>query len=213
MAAAITAIIGGTGAFAADLPSKGNELPLKIAMVDTGKAIESSLVFKDIMKQMDKKRGEFLTKMRKNEVSLKNKSKELEAKKNSLAKGAFESKRAAIEAEAANLQKTTFDDRNVLERAYSTAIQVVSEKSAEVVKTKAQEAGYAVVLEKAIAAYSEPRLDLTATVTNELNKSLPSYVVVFEDGVAKEDALKDGVVNNTAGDKKADSSVDESSKK
>ncbi len=160
----------------------------KIAIVETRKVVETSLAYKDISTQIQKKNDEFRDEIQKEETSLKKKYQELETKKNALSQEAIDKKNEAISKEVAELQKRSYNQHSSLEDAYRNSTQVVVDKTMDIVKKQASKKHYNLVIEKAAAVYSDEALDITDVILEELNKALPNVEVKFEE--KKEESKK-----------------------
>ena len=153
----------------------------KIGFVETKRLIESSTAHGNILDQVQKKNESFRESVQKSEADLKKKYQDLETKKNALSQEAIDKKNEEISKEVAELQKKSYSQHSSLEEAYRNATQLVVDKANEIVKKYAEKNGYNAVLEKAAAVYSEPSLEVTDVILDELNKTLPKVEVKFEE--------------------------------
>ncbi len=152
----------------------------KITVVETRRIIESSTAHNDILKQVQKKNEQFRDEIQKSESELKRKYQELETKKNALSQDAIDKKNDEISKEVAELQKRSYGQHTALEDAYRNATQILVDKTSEIVKAQAQSKGYQMVIEKGAIIYSDKSLDITDTILDEVNKTMPSVEVKFE---------------------------------
>jgi outer membrane protein len=152
---------------------------LKVAVLDSNRLIEASLPYKSITSQLDAKQKSVKEELQKEEGKLKKKYQELETQKNVLSKEVFESKSDEIVREAEKLQKISYTERAMLDRAFSGAMKKLSDKLNELVAKEAKGHEYDVVIERATLSYFKPSLDVTDGVLKQLNDALPEVKVHF----------------------------------
>ncbi len=151
-----------------------------IAIADTNRIMETSLAYKDIVKQLEKKYEDYKDSIQKIEAQLKKRYQELEAQKNALSKEAFDTKNEELEKDANELRRKSYNERNILEKAQVEAIQKLSDKVLEIAQSKAKNLGYNLVFDKGAAVYADEKLDITSTILEDLDKNLPTVSVDFE---------------------------------
>ena len=158
-----------------------NAAETKIGFVETRKVIESSTAHANILEQVQKKNETFRDEVQKSEADLKKQYQDLETKKNALSQEAIDKTNEAIGKEVAELQKKSYSQHSSLEDAYRNATQIVVDKANEIVKKHAEKNSYNAILEKAAAVYSDPSLDITDIILEELNKVQPKVEVKFSE--------------------------------
>ncbi len=168
---------------------------VKFAVVETRKVIEESVAHQGILSQVQKKNEEYRDGIQKMEANLKKKYQDLETKKNALSQEVLDKRNEEMSKEVAELQKKSYGQHTALEDAYRNATQKLLDKAAEIIKKQAEKNGYKIVIEKAAVAYSEPSLEITNVVLEEINKTTPSVQVDFKDSEVTTDA-KDKIVQD-----------------
>lgn len=152
-----------------------------VAVVDIVKVIQSSRAFADMTQQLEERQKAFHDKIQREEALIQKHAKEIEAQKNALSKEALTSKKAAFEKEREKLQRISYEERSILEKAYEDAFAIISNKTSEIIKEKSKSDGYNVVLDKRMVYYIDEALDITNSVSNSLNKAISNVQVDFEE--------------------------------
>lgn len=158
-----------------------NAADTKIGFVETRKVIEKSVAHTGILEEVQKKNEAFRDAVQKSEADLKKKYQDLETKKNALSQEVIDKKNEEISKEVAELGKKSYSQHALLEEAYRNSTQIVVDKANEIVKKYAEKNNYNAVLEKGAAVYSDPSLDITEIVLEELNKVQPKVEVKFDE--------------------------------
>ncbi|MDJ1406981.1 MAG: OmpH family outer membrane protein [Candidatus Midichloria sp.] len=160
---------------------------IKIAVVDGQKIIESSLAYKDITGQVEKKATLFKNSAAKMQENLQKKYKEIESQKLVLSSEAYGKKTKEFELEAEKAQESAYMDRMSLDKAYSEAMKVLEKKITDIIQAKAIEKKLDMVMTKINMIYNNKELEITDSIIEELNKSLPAVAVKFDAIPAKSD--------------------------
>lgn len=190
-----------------------------IAVADTSRIMETSLAYKDILKQLEKKYDAYRESIQKSEAQLKKKYQEIEAQKSALSKEVFEAKSEELEKDANDLRRRSYNERNILEKAQIDSLQKLNDKILEIIQTKAKNVGYTLIIEKNATPYSDDKLDLTSAILEDLDKALPTIQVDFEAARKGAEAVEENAkgaakANNTNTDNaKAKTSAPEKEKK
>ena len=212
LAAALTAMV-------AFYPCKYSYADTNIAVADTTRIMETSLAYKDIVKQLEKKYEGYRESIQKSEAQIKKKNQEVEAQKSALSKEAFEAKNEELAKDAAELQRRSYNERNILEKAHADSVQKLGDKVLDIIQSRAKSMSYNLILDKNSSSYDDEKLDITASDLEDLDKALPTVQVDFEAArkgaesaaAAANDSTKDdtkGGKNTTSVDKKSDKSKD-----
>lgn len=162
-----------TPAQAADAPAAG----LTFGIVDMNKVMQTTDAAKDIFSQLDGKRKEYLAQISKEEDSLRNTQQELDKDKGSLSKEALDKKRQNFEEKYQKWQKLAQNRKEVLDRAFESAMNELRQKAAQVVAAEAKKKHYSAVFTQNAVMMSTPDLDLTEIVIEQMNKSVKKIPV------------------------------------
>jgi len=152
---------------------------IKIAIIDSQKILEDSKAVKGIKEQVNKKAESFKTFATNKEKELKKKFQDLDGQKKALSKEAFEEKNTKLIKEAEDFNKEGYQERSSIDKAFSDSMAEVEKRIIEIIQTKAKKDKYQLVLFKMQTVFSDPSLDITQPVLDELNKSLPTIKVNF----------------------------------
>jgi outer membrane protein len=170
-------------ALAADAPAAPAAAPapaatgLTFGIVDMNKVMQTTDAAKDIFSQLDGKRKEYLAQISKQEDSLRALQQELDKQKGTLSKEALEVKRKAFEEKYQQWQKLAQNRKDVLDRAFESAMNKLREKAAEIVAAAAKQKHYSAVFTQNAVMMSTPDLDLTGGVIEEMNKTVKNIPV------------------------------------
>jgi outer membrane protein len=173
----------------------------KIGVIDMQKVMESSLAYKDISTQVEKKAETYKASAAKMQEKLQKQYQELEAQKSVLAADAYTKKSKELEREAESSQESAYMERVSLDRAYSGVMKSLEEKLLEIVKRKAETSNLSVVVASAAVLYSKTDMDVTNGVIEELNIALPSMKVDFDAQKETKIVAKDAVAQDTKASK------------
>jgi outer membrane protein len=153
---------------------------VSIAVVDTQKIFEKATALQKIKEQLDKKAEEFKKESAKKEDYFKKKFEDLEKQKATLAKDAYDKKSEEIGKEFGDAQKKVQDNRQVIDKAYTDAMQQVNDSFTAIISEEASKKGYKVVLPKLQTLFSDTGIEITDSMIEALNKKLPSVTVKFD---------------------------------
>ena len=157
-----------------------NANDVKIMVVDGQKIIESSLAYKDITAQVEKKATAFKNSAAKMQEDLQKKYKEIESQKAVLSTEAYGKKTKEFELEAEKAQESAYAERVNLDKAYAEAMKVLEQKITDIIQRRAKDVKADLVLTKVNIVYNNSALEITDAIIEELNKSLPAVSVKFD---------------------------------
>jgi outer membrane protein len=169
-----------TAANAQATPATAATTGMNIAVVDTQKIFEKATALQKIKEQLDKKAEEFKKESAKKEDYFKKKFEDLEKQKATLAKDAYDKKSEEIGKEFGDAQKKVQDNRQVIDKAYTDAMQQVNDSFTAIISEEATKKGYKVVLPKLQTLFSDTGIEITDSMIEALNKKLPSVTVKFD---------------------------------
>jgi outer membrane protein len=172
------ALIFATQAWAANGAKKNADL--KIAVVNSHMLIEHSKAFGHIRKQIEDKGKSFNTNAKKDEEKLKKEFEELETKSRAMSKDAYEQKRQELSQKAQEFNTRAYNDRTLIDNAFSKAVASLQDKAREVLEKKVKEEGYDLVLNNTSLLFSDDRYDITKELLTKLNKVAPTVEVSFK---------------------------------
>lgn len=153
---------------------------IKILVVDGQKIIESSLAYKDITAQVEKKATAFKNSAAKMQEDLQKKYKEIESQKAVLSTEAYGKKTKEFELEAEKAQESTYMERVTLDKAYAEAMKVLEQRITDIIQRRAKDMKADLVLTKINIVYNNNALEITDSIIEEINKSLPAVAVKFD---------------------------------
>lgn len=153
----------------------------KFAVLDFNKVLEESNAFADATKQLQQKKKELGKEARDKQESLRNKRKDLDKTKGAMNEAAFKEKSDALNNEFATFQKKAMAQNEMLGALYEDAAEKISAEIIKLIKKKAQSEKFTMVIEKSIIQYVDEKLDLTAEIFAELNKTMPSSPINFSE--------------------------------
>ena len=159
--------------------AQDNERILKIGIVDVEYVTRQSLMAKDIARQIDIKRREFMSEIKEAETSLRNADEELQKKRVLLSPESFNDESRKFRAKTTNLRKKVQDRNKELSQLRSVANRAM-EKAIGKALTKITKAnGYNLVLRYSpqVILVRPNFLDISKPVLVQLNNDSPVYDV------------------------------------
>lgn len=144
-----------------------------VAVVDIKYILDNSAAHKDLTRQVDAKRDEYQEEVTEKEEALVKKEKELRDKREVLAKDEYNKQVQSFRQGVAEAQKLVQKRRSQLEKSYVKSLEVIREKTLEIIEDLAEDGGFNVALPKAQLLYANDDLDITNKVLEKLNDELP----------------------------------------
>ncbi len=158
-------------------------------VVDMNQVLQSTDAAKSIFKQMDARRKRYQAEISKAENSLRASEEELQKQKDTLSKSAFEDKQKAIEEKVIEGQKMVQNRRQILDQAFSTAMNSLRHSAAQIVAHIAKEKHYSAVFTDQAVMMSMPDMDMTKDVIDQMNKKVKSISVDWKKASKDVDAM------------------------
>jgi Skp family chaperone for outer membrane proteins len=167
--------LGASGATAQKMPAPS------IAVMDVQRIIRDSAAAKSVRPQARKLRSEFQKDVRRQQDELRKAEQKLAQQRTILSPKAFAKKRRDFETHARQAQRDVQARKQVLESAFSAAMEKVRRALIIVAQELAKERKVNIVLPKSVVFLSIKNLDLSKQALERLDKKLPSVKVVLKE--------------------------------
>ncbi len=139
-------------------------------VVDMNRVLQTTDAAKSIFKQMDAKRKSYQAEIAREEDKIRSSEEALEKQKDTLSKSAFEDKQKGIEEQVISGQKMVQDRRQILDQAFSNAMNELRHSAAQIVAHIAKEKHYSAVFTDDAVMMSTPDMDMTDAVIKQMNE-------------------------------------------
>ncbi|MCB1532387.1 MAG: OmpH family outer membrane protein [Alphaproteobacteria bacterium] len=153
---------------------------LSIAVVDVQKLLTQSEAAKSIQVQVQAEREKFLTKLSKEEESLRSMEKELMDKGQDLSQDERMEKRKAFEEKFNETQRAAQEAKARIETAVVDAMAKLNQEAFKAVEAIAEEKGYNLILAKQHVVASDKSIDISEESMERLNASIKDIKVQIE---------------------------------
>ena len=164
------------GASTAPVPL-AKDIPTPVVIViDIQQILQNSTAAKGIRDERDTYLQAYQTEFAADENALRQADQELAKQRTLISQEAFAEKVKAFEKKAADFQNKVQNRRRALEQSYGTAMSQVQQTLVQVTDQLAQELGANLVLNKSQTFLLDPKMDVSAVVTDRLNNTLASVV-------------------------------------
>lgn len=140
-----------------------------IAVVDVEKVLNEAKAAIALNKTRADEREKFLSKLSKQESSLREEGKALFAKRKDLSEEEFLKEQKAYESKLLEMRKKTQKQKRAFEEASNKALDELKDHLAEAVQQLAQEKGYGLVISNRDVITGEKSLDITNETIKALN--------------------------------------------
>ena len=159
--------------------AQDNKRVLKIGIVDIEFVTRQSLMAKDIARQIDIKRGEFMSEIKEAETSLRGADEELQKKRVLLSPEAFNDEARKFRVKTTNLRKKVQDRNKELSQLRSVANRAMEKAIAKALSKITKVNGYNLVFRYSpqVILVRPNFLDISKPVLTQLNKDSPVYDV------------------------------------
>lgn len=178
--AAAVAFAAPVSAFAAD-PSPapaGEKLAAPIiAVVDVQKIMQESAAAKGIQTAIEAQRDQYQKEISGLEDKLRNAEQELRKQQTVLSADALAKKRKEFETQVAEVQRTVQNRKRALDAGMSNAMGAVQKAMLEIIADVVRERGANIVLARHQFVIVDTKLDISDTVMDRLNATLPKVAV------------------------------------
>lgn len=172
LAFGLLALLGGSApAVAAD------ESALKYGVVDMSKIIQSTDAAKGIFNDLEAKRLEYQTQIKKEEETLESAEKEILKMKEKLPQAEFEKKAEEFKAKIVSAQRMVQEKKKTLDEAYARSMGKLRGEAAKIIAEVAKERGYSAVFTQDAVIMASENLDMTEEVIARLNKNVKKIPV------------------------------------
>lgn len=152
---------------------KGISAPV-IIVIDLQEVVKDSTAGKGLLAQRDKYLQQYQSEFAKEEQSLRGAEQELARQRTVLSPEAFAEKRRGFEQQVVELQRKAQESRRSLEEAFGKGMNQLNQALVKVSDEIAQENGATIVLAKNQVFLHDPKMEVTKTAIERLNKRLPS---------------------------------------
>jgi outer membrane protein len=159
--------------------AQDNKRVLKIGIVDIEFVTRQSLMAKDIARQIDIKRREFMSEIKEAETSLRGADEELQKKRVLLSPEAFNDEARKFRVKTTNLRKKVQDRNKELSQLRSVANRAMEKAIAKALSKITKVNGYNLVFRYSpqVILVRPNFLDISKPVLTQLNKDSPVYDV------------------------------------
>jgi len=159
--------------------AQDNTRVLKIGIVDIESVTRQSLMAKDIARQIDIKRREFMGEIKEAETSLRSADEELQKKRVLLSPEAFNDEARKFRVKTTNLRKKVQDRNKELSQLRSVANRAMEKAITRALSKITKANGYNLVFRYSpqVILVSPNFLDISKPVLTQLNKDSPVYDV------------------------------------
>jgi len=159
--------------------AQDNKRVLKIGIVDIEFVTRQSLMAKDIARQIDIKRREFMSEIKEAETSLRGADEELQKKRVLLSPEAFNDEARKFRVKTTNLRKKVQDRNKELSQLRSVANRAMEKAIAKALSKITKVNGYNLVFRYSpqVILVRPNFLDISKPVLTQLNKNSPVYDV------------------------------------
>ena len=161
--------------------AESNDSSVSIAVLDAERIFKESKVFGHIQSQLEERAGNLQAENTTKQEDLQARHQDLESKKNALSQAAYESKMQALKDEFEGVNRETYKEKLILDRAYKKSLKDVDEQFTDIIQKYAQDKDIQIVLNKAQSIYADPTLDVTDEIKGMLDSKMPSYKINFDD--------------------------------
>ncbi len=153
------------------LPSKA--FAVNIAVVDVEKLLVDSKAAKSIKKQIDKKREEFLSKVKEAEEKLRKDQEAIEKEREKLSKEELVAKFQEFEKKRIKARGSIQKKKSELDKSYSDAMNLLTKTIFDVCQEIANEDGIDLIITRQNIIVGSKSLDITSKVLEKMDKKLP----------------------------------------
>jgi outer membrane protein len=173
LALALTALVT-----AAPSVAQGRKVPAAtIAVVDVQAVERESRVGKDIHRQLQEFNRGLQTEIQKTQDQLRREEDELKRQQAVLTPDAFAAKRKQFEERVGEAQRQVQVRQQALQKVAIGASNQVKQELSRIIDGLQKEMGYNLLLDRAATMYRSDALDITRTVVQRLDQSMPSLQV------------------------------------
>lgn len=150
-----------------------------IAILDLDNVLKNSDAMKDAQKKLSKKQSEFQKEIDKQQSTLEDESKKLNAKKNVLSKEAFDKEQEKFSKKVDTLKELVDKRQAALKKASLDAVTKINDKVKEIVEDVKDEKKLDVIISASSTVYYKDDLDISSDVLKALNKKISKVDVKF----------------------------------
>ncbi|MGE5506058.1 MAG: OmpH family outer membrane protein [Actinomycetota bacterium] len=173
--AVVVTLLGAGAAAAAD---GGAKLPVPVVIVvDMQAAQRDSVAAQSLRTQREQVMQKYQTEFEATRKALKETENALVTEKSTMTPEAWQAKARSFEQQVAEFNRRYQTVLQAVEKSYTNAMGQVMQAFIRVTEEVANEYGANLVLQKQQVFLHDPRMDVTATVVERLNKSLPSVAM------------------------------------
>jgi len=144
----------------------------KIGVINMKKVLASSTAGKNAQKVLEKKMNELRAKFKKDETALLALQKEIEKKSSAWSDEIKQQKAIEFQKKRRDLGAKQEDANLELKQLREKHLTPILKKLEQVVKAQAKKGGYTIVLPNTAVLYRESSADITASITDALNKAM-----------------------------------------
>ncbi len=150
---------------------------INIAVVDVERILSESKGAKSVQKQIDKKRKNFLSGVKKTEEKLRNDQKSIEKKRNDLSKEELFAEIQRFEKQRIEARSSIQDKKTALDKSYTKAMNILTKTIFDVCQEIADEDGIDLIITRQNIIVGSKSLDITSKVMERMNKKLPKLTL------------------------------------
>lgn len=144
-----------------------------IIVIDLQEVVKESTAGKGVLAERDKYLQQYQAEFSKEEQSLRAAEQELSRQRTVLSPEAFAEKRRGFEQQVVELQRRAQERRKGLEESFAKAMNQLNQAVIKISDEIAQEQGANMVMAKQQVFLHDPRMEVTGTAIDRLNRRLP----------------------------------------
>lgn len=150
-----------------------------IVTINIQTILRDSAAAKSAKTQIDSKRGQYQSELKKIEEKLRKEDQSLAEKRSILSPEALEQEKRKFAQQVTEAQKDVQEKRERLGEAYNEAVGEIQESVMKIVEKMAKDRGFKVVIPTNNLVYATSDLDITKEVLTQLDKDLPKVDIKF----------------------------------
>lgn len=172
------------------LPLQGKaesaEIGDKVGIVDIQKIMRDSLAAKNLHTQIEKKKTDFETEIKKQEDELQKTDKDLADQRNVLSAEALDKKRSEFKDRITKVQHNVQTRKAQLEEAYNHALSDIQASVLKITADLAKEKNLALVIPSSQILYAQDKMNISDEVLKRLDKDMPKVAFTIDENIEKE---------------------------
>lgn len=157
----------------------GDDIPLKIAIIDVNGVLENSTAIKKIRTIIDEENQKFLASTEEEQIALRADEQELEAQRDILDVAEFDKRLKQFQDRVASLQQKIQRQRREFDLSLQQVNQQLRKLLFQIITDITKENGYTVVIQKQNVVLYDLSIDISAEALSRLNERTKDMTVTF----------------------------------